>query len=374
MPTPIVVIKTTLSMSQATILQWMKKVGDRVLIDETLLELETDKAVVEVPAMANGILLQILRDTGEVDVDEVIGWIGAEGEEIAVEPPKTVSTDGDSLVEDPSKPAMTLVPLPQAVTPAARRRAKELGLSLAEIAGTGPKGRVTEADVERSAVTVEAPPVKVLQARGSLVKHLTEAWQTVPHIHIMRIMDMDYVSNWKKQSFLDGAHFSITDVLLWTTAKTLTKFPEMIPSTINVPTDGLALAFAVNTVAGVVAPVIHGADRMSLIALAEQRRHLTSLAQTRRLKSEHLTGGCFTVTNLGMFDVDVFAPIINTPQIAILAIGKNRDVPVVRAGELGIGRRMWANLAVDHRYVDGARAAEFLSAWQNEMDQLPEAK
>lgn len=374
MPTPIVVTKTTLSMSQATILQWMKKVGDRVLIDETLLELETDKAVVEVPAMAGGILLQILRDTGEVDVDEVIGWIGAEGEEITAELPKVASTDGASIIEDPSNLAVTLAPLSQAVTPAARRRAKELRLSLAEIAGTGPNGRVTEADVERSAVTVEVPPVQGLQARGSLIKHLTEAWQTVPHIHIMRLMDMDYVATWKKRSFAGSAHISMTDVLLWTTAKTLTKFPEMILSTVNVAADGIALALAVDTAAGVVAPVIRGVDRMSLTTLVEQRRQLTSLAQTHRLKPEHLMAGCFTVTNLGMFDVDVFAPIINTPQIAILAVGKAQKVPIVRAGELGIGWRMWANLAVDHRYLDGARAAEFLSAWQSAMDQLPEAE
>src|SRR6185437_11513596 len=161
------------------------------------------------------------------------------------------------------------------------------------------------------------------------------------------------------------------DLILASVARVLPQFPALLPDG-RLSANGVALAFAVETEADVVAPVIAGANRLSLRELSQRRRELGALARAHRLKPEHLQGGAFTVTNLGMFDVDFFAPIVNAPQVAILAVGRIVPQPVVEAGAIEIGWRMWANLAADHRQVDGVLAARFLSAWQQELNQILE--
>jgi pyruvate dehydrogenase E2 component (dihydrolipoamide acetyltransferase) len=369
MPTPIVVPKATISMSQGTILQWIRKVGDAVAKDDLLLELETDKAVIELPAPTEGTLLRITRDRGEVSVDQVVGWIGSPGDSIPEEIVVAVKDERSNpeLPQDVAKGAS----LPLAATPAARRRAKELGLELQKIKGTGPGGRITEGDVESHASHNSG---SIVSSRRALAEHVTQAWQTVPHIHIVRLMDMDRLVRAKELVSTEVDPVNYTDLVLSTVARTLAQFPQLRFLTTSDDAAAVSVAFAVDTENGVVTPVVQDANCLSFAALARIRRKLTTLALARKLPPEHLLPANFTLTNLGMLGVDLFAPIINTPQVAILAMGQIKQQAIVEDGQVRAGWRMWATLAADHRHIDGALAAKFLSAWQLEMNSLPETQ
>jgi pyruvate dehydrogenase E2 component (dihydrolipoamide acetyltransferase) len=369
MPTPIVVPKATISMEHGTILQWARRVGDPIAKDETLLELETDKAIVELPAPADGVLLGILLESGEVNVDQVIGWIGQPGEKVpekALASSKAPARTSNSEIEQNSPNTISGPPL--AATPAARRRAKELGIELKAVQGTGPGGRITEGDIENQALAKSAVSGT---GRRALAEHVTEAWRNVPHIHIVRAIDVGSLVRTKSDFSSQGCPVSYSDLVLFTVAKTLTCFTQLLPPT-EAGGANLSIAFAVDTEHGVVTPAIPGGDTLSLRRLADTRQKLTSLAKARKLQPEHLRPASFTVTNLGMFGVDLFAPIINTPQIAILALGQIAQQAVVENGQVRAGWRMWATLAADHRHIDGALAAKFLAAWQDEINRLPE--
>ena len=371
MPTPILVPKATISMEQGTILRWWKEQGELVAIDEVLLELETDKAVFELPAPASGTLLRIDNPSGGVAVDQVVGWIGAPGEEVPVSesPNGVVSGQQPAVVQSKPTPLQGSAAAPPfAATPAARRLARERGIDIQTVQGTGPNGRITQEDVERASGGGERVP----PSRAALIRHVTEAWQSVPHIHIARLIDAGPLVEAKKRAVAVGiTAISYTDLILASVARVLPRFPALLPDGC-LSANGVALAIAVETETDVIAPVIAGANRLSLSELNKRRRELAALARVHRLTPEHLQDGAFTVTNLGMFDVDFFAPIVNTPQVAILAVGRIAPQPVVQAGTIEIGWRMWANLAADHRQVDGALAARFLSAWQQELNQIPE--
>jgi pyruvate dehydrogenase E2 component (dihydrolipoamide acetyltransferase) len=352
-------------MSQGTILQWMKGVGDQVAKDEALLEVETDKAVVELPAPEAGTLLRIDQDKGEVAVDQVIGWIGNRGESIPEDTPAEAQKEAPILHRSIDQ-AQAEVPI--VATPAARRRAKELGIDIRSVAGSGPNQRITEDDVENYA---KRQSESTGSSRRALAEHVTEAWRTVPHIHIVRSMDMDRTVKTKALASKEaGPRVTYTDIILSTVATTLAGFDALLPGPRSGNRPGISLAFAVDTEHGVVAPVIHEANHLRLGELARIREDLTSLARLRKLRPEHLEVASFTVTNLGMYDVDFFAPIINTPQIAILALGKIQKQPIVDQDQVRSGWRMWATLAADHRYIDGVLAGRFLSAWQIEMNEI----
>jgi pyruvate dehydrogenase E2 component (dihydrolipoamide acetyltransferase) len=368
MPTPIVVPKSTLSMSQGNILQWVKKVGEPVAKDEALLELETDKAVIELPAPADGILLRIARDRGEVNVDQIIGWIGNPQDRIPDEiaiPGKVESRPPAFRQDAAAIPSLPSLP----ATPAARRRARELGVDLQNVPGSGPGGRITEGDVKSY---VPGQPDAV--ARRALSEHVTDAWRTVPHIQIVRLMNVDQLVK-AKEHFCTGADaVTYTDLVLFTVARTLTQYPQLLLRPTNNHIGGISVALAVDTENGVVTPAIQAADTLPLVELARVRRELTALARSRKLRPEHLQAASFTLTNLGMYEVDLFAPIINTPQVAILATGVIQQQAVVENGKVQPGWRMWATLAADHRHIDGALAASFLSGWQLAINQLSESQ
>jgi pyruvate dehydrogenase E2 component (dihydrolipoamide acetyltransferase) len=370
MPTPIVVPKSTISMSHGTILHWVKKVGEFVAKEETLLELETDKAIVELPAPVEGTLLRIARDSGEVAVDQIIGWIGNPEDQIRDEVVVPAQVES-SLPGIPQTAGVTSSLPPPVATPAARRRAKELGVDLQIIRGSGPGGRISEGDVEHCAHRRVEP---VDSHRRALAEHVSEAWRNVPHIHIVRLMNVERLVKVKELISTDADPITYTDLVLSTVAKTLAQFTQLLFQAADGNTAGISVAFAVETENGVVTPTIQGVNTRPLAELARVRRDLTSLARFRKLQPEHLQPANFTLTNLGMFEVDLFAPIINTPQVAILATGQIKQQPVVENDEVLAGWRMWATLAADHRHIDGALAARFLSAWQVEMNRLSESQ
>jgi pyruvate dehydrogenase E2 component (dihydrolipoamide acetyltransferase) len=373
MPVPVIISKASISMEEGSILKWFKTEGEAVGEDELLFEMETDKTVVEVAAPAAGVVLKILAAEGPVKVGTVVGWIGEPGDSIdapadlclpAVESIETLAAQS----KPESRPNRILA------TPAARRRASELGLALVNVQSSSPGGRIEQEDVERAAarraaVTQQSAPH--FGDRKPLIQRLTTTWQSVPHIHVARLLDADGLMEAKK--IFSDARSSITDLLLQLLVSLLPRFPELCmvwEEDELVRASQLNLAFAVDTDRGVVAPVIMAANTLNLKERSEKRRELTEAARTHRLRPNDIQGGTFTLTNLGMEGVDFFAPIINAPQTAILATGRLRQEPIVSNGGVSVGWRMWVNLAVDHRVTDGRAAARFLEHLQIELGQL----
>jgi pyruvate dehydrogenase E2 component (dihydrolipoamide acetyltransferase) len=378
MPVPVTIPKATISLKEATILRWLKAEGDSVSKDDPLFEMETDKAVMEVPAPDSGTVLRILIQGGLVKVEQVVAWIGRPGDPIEIS--SEVDTEPPGVRPNVKGPdvgrAEAVAGASVFATPAARRRGRELAIDLRTLAGSGPEGRIIQEDVERAGQSKSAALAQGSsqgqQNRRSLIQHLSVTWRTVPHIHIGRLLDAGGLMEAKTAV---PPAVSITDLLLFLLARLLPEFPELTMTWSGEelrPACGIALSFAVDTQKGVVAPVIHNASSLSLAQLSQCRRRLAEAARAGRLSLRDLEGGVFTLTNLGMREVDFFAPILNAPQTAILASGRIAQQPIVAGGGITIGWRMWANLAVDHRVADGAAAARFLAEVQSEIHRLPQ--
>ncbi|MCI0628758.1 MAG: 2-oxo acid dehydrogenase subunit E2 [Acidobacteria bacterium] len=362
------------------IARWLKAEGQLVAQGDPLFELETDKAVAEVESPVNGTLLRIIIPEGSVRVEQIVAWVGEPGEPMDETSTAPVSGKIEEGTESTSKlpashPSARVARLP---TPAARRRARELGIVLTKITGTGPEGRITEGDVEKlhqmqiGEASTRTSPKQF--RRGVLIRKLTASWQSIPHIHIARHMDAGGLISARpvaKSRF--SPDVSVTDLILFVLSRVLPKFPPLMTvwkgEELIIQTS-LNLALVVDTAAGVVAPVIHNICDLDIGQICSSRQELVDAARLHRLRVEQMEDGSFTLTNLGMHDVDYFAPIINSPQSAILAVGRISEEPVVVGGKVVAGWRMWANLALDHRVADGMLAARFLSELQASFDGL----
>jgi pyruvate dehydrogenase E2 component (dihydrolipoamide acetyltransferase) len=377
MITHVEIPKLTLTMDSATLVKWLKQEGEPVEKDESLFELETDKTVVDVPSPSRGLLKKILVREGTVAVGKTVAFIGD-----AVDQLPDIAEEKGS--KSPGVPISTRTTLPRQseevgsvrATPAARRRARELGRSLDNLVGTGPEGRITQEDVERLAsFSAGRSSSPVEDHRRLIAERTANTWRTVPHIHI----GGDLVASGIPLALESGRKvvgptLSITDLLLYTTAPLLGEIKQLNAIWRDdqlQPQPHIHLAFVVQTDFGVMAPVIHDAAQLSLAELSAKRKDLMERALTRRLELAELSDGTFTVTNLGMYPVDFFAPVINHPQSAILATGRVRQVAAVRGTQISPEWRMWANLAVDHRVADGATAAQFLRRLEESIAALP---
>ena len=367
--------KLTLTMESATVVKWLKREGDPVRQDEPLFELETDKAVVEVPAPTPGLLARIVVRDGEVAVGTTVAFIGDTGDALP-DNPETVhrissATPPSPLVTDRSQ----AVPKVRA-TPAARRRARELGVALDGLEGTGPNGQITQEDIEKLHLRSGSQSGPCAEDyRRKIAERTSNAWRTAPHIHIGGDLSAGgVITAFENGRRLLGQPLTITDVLLHATALVLREFQSLnaIWRGDYLETQSrIHLAFAVQSDFGVITPVIHDADRLSISELSSMRKNLASRASERRLKPTEVSDGTFTVTNLGMYPVDFFAPIINHPQIAILATGRARRVAGFCNDQVSPEWRMWANLALDHRAADGATGAQFLKRLEEVFANLP---
>jgi pyruvate dehydrogenase E2 component (dihydrolipoamide acetyltransferase) len=380
MLTEVTIPKLTITMEGGTVLRWLKEEGKPVAKEEVLFELETDKAVTEVPSPADGILKAILVSEGEVQVGAVVGFVGDLSDPL----PESITlhsqneSKAGSSQPAPSPPRQSSA-TKQALraTPAAKRRAKELGVDIALVEATGPEGRITQEDVEGAATRFDEKgrkPTPAGSLRPIIAEHVSLAWRTVPHIHI----GGELRATGLRQSLGKARHdlsadVSVTDLLLYSVASLLPKFPAL--NTVwqgekPVPQEEVRLAFAVKTERGVVAPVLQFVDPLTLQVVSAERKRLLEAALSRDLSPSDMEGGTFTVTNLGMYPVDFFVPIINFPQSAILATGRIRDRVEFCDGSPVTVSSMWVNLAVDHRVADGAEAAEFLGELEKTFDAL----
>jgi pyruvate dehydrogenase E2 component (dihydrolipoamide acetyltransferase) len=321
-----------------------------------------------------------------VPVGETIAWIVGPGE---VAPAKAATVAPSARASSASSGAAAAAAAPSAaavvavgattgaaaqISPKARRLAKELGVDIALIRGTGPDGIITTEDVQAAAsaapAAVAAAPAETLSSVARLMaERTTQSWTSVPHFFVVRDVDAGGILAAQKQFGAEveksnGAKLSITDLLVALVARVLAKHPRMNASWTGsaIQTNaGINVSVAMAVKDGVVAPVIAGADTAALAKISEQRRDLAERARANRLRPADLTGGTFTISNLGMYKVDAFTAIITPPQAAILAVGGISERVVVVDGKPGVRPMMTLTLSSDHRVVDGARAAEFLS-------------
>jgi pyruvate dehydrogenase E2 component (dihydrolipoyllysine-residue acetyltransferase) len=378
------VVMPALEMAQETgkLVAWRKKEGDRVSKGEPLLEVETDKAVLEVEAPADGILAGITAAAGaDIPVGQTIAWIVAPGEK-----PPTQNESATAVpaargkTESHAPPVAASGPEPPAVqsariSPKARRLAKELGVDIAAVGGSGPGGEILSSDVQAAAPTASSAASKqgaleVPTTLGRLMaERTTQSWTTVPHFFVTREIEASALNQYREkraQEIERSHHIRIThtDLLIALAARVLQKHPRLNSSW---TVEGIRLhdhvnmgvAIAVND--GVVAAVIPNAHTASLAEIATHRRDVTERARAGKLRPTDIADATFTISNLGMHNVDQFTAIITPPQAAILAVGSIADRVVAVEGKPAVRAMMSLTLACDHRAVDGARAAMFLN-------------
>jgi pyruvate dehydrogenase E2 component (dihydrolipoamide acetyltransferase) len=371
------VVMPALELAQETgkVLVWIKKEGDKVVKGEPLLEIETDKVSFELEAQADGILAGIRSREGDVvPVGQIIAWLVAPGEQ----PPVESDGAGRGMAEQ-ARP-MTASSAPAAasassaaakpaeggprISPKARRMAQELGVDISRIVGTGPGGTISGEDIQAAAAKpATAPVAESLSAIARLMaERTTQSWTTVPHFFLAR--DVDAGALIEAREKLGKDKFTHTDFLIALVARTLLDHPKMNASwtgsaiRLN-PAVNISLAIAVPE--GVVGAVIPNACTASLAEIATQRKDLAERAKSGRLRPTDITGGTFTISNLGMFGIDAFSAIITPPQAAVLAVGRITDRVVAVSGQPGVRPVMTITLSSDHRVVDGAQAAAFLN-------------
>jgi pyruvate dehydrogenase E2 component (dihydrolipoamide acetyltransferase) len=375
------VVMPALEMAQETgkLISWLKKEGDSVAKGEALLEVETDKAVMEIESPGDGILAGVKVQPGaEVPVGQTIAWIVRPGE---VPPTDEVASASGrkTTIEAPSKspsvapsktPASEPVSQSIKISPKARRLANERGVNLANVRGSGSGGEILASDIEAAA---ESKPAASTADNASPIARLmaertTQSWTTVPHFFVTRNVDATALNEARQKLApeIEKSHslkLTHSDLLVAVVARVLHNHPRMNASWDNkgIRTNAeinIGLAMAVED--GVVAPVIQKADKIKLGDIAIQRRDLTNRALGGKLRPADVAGGTFTISNLGMFGVDAFTAIIIAPQAAILAVGAITERVVPVEGHPAIRPMMTLTLSSDHRVVDGARAAEFL--------------
>jgi len=364
------VIMPALGVAQETgkVLRWLRTEGEEVEQGAPIMEIETDKVTVEVEAPASGTLAGIRVSEGaDVPVGDVVALILAAGEEAPAEVPVAVASERPApalaqVAEAGNGAAARPVRRPLA-SPKARRIAKERGVDLASLAGSGPRGAVIAADVE--AGREDAPPAQVGAIWQRMAERTTQSWQTAPHFYLTRDVDSGRLNAWRESARGRSGYERVThtDLLVKVVAAALRRHPRLNATWRDggiAETDEINVGIAVAVEDGLVVPVVHGADRLELRAVAERRAELVERARAGRLQPGDVGGGTFTISNLGMYGVDAFAAILNAPQAATLAVGRIADRIVPVNGRPEVRPMCTLTLSLDHRVADGARGAQFL--------------
>ena len=408
------------TMEEGKILRWIKQEGDQVKRGESLAEVETDKVNIEIESFASGVLRKILVSEGEsAPIGAGIALIGAPDEPL----PDTVSGNGAVKTAATSETAQatttgaesaqslneargdylamqTIVQSPAEsqdrifISPIARRIAEEHNFDYRQVGGTGPNGRIIKLDIEAALAQkpeAEAPTIAaqlpVLEAepatieatettevplsamRRTIAKRLSQSMQAAPHFYVTSIIDTGKLADLRRQineyaqNEPEPIKVSFNDLIVKAVAIALVRMPQV---NVSFAEDRLILkkqvhiGMAVALEQGLIVPVIRNAEQRSVLAIARESQRLAELARTGKLRPEDFSGGTFTVSNLGMFDVDSFTAVINPPESAILAVGSITPTPVVVDGQVVVRDRMKVTLSSDHRAIDGAIAARFL--------------
>jgi pyruvate dehydrogenase E2 component (dihydrolipoamide acetyltransferase) len=390
------IVMPALGMAQetGTLLQWLKAPGDAVAKGEPLMEVETDKATVEIEAPASGILANVTAEPGDVIVvGRTIAVILSPEDVTPVPSPAApasatpvaarmaaehhldlsrIKPDGGRVQKEDVLAYLAAQQPPSAgngripASPKARRLAAERGLDLATLRGSGPDGAVLAADVPAAAPgAVRTEPGTSVPGRlwRIMAERVSQAWTTIPHFYLLREVNASGLVAWRAEVRQRADEISYTDLLVKLTAAALRQHPRANAAwkdgafSLN-PDINIGLAVAVEE--GLVVPVIHQADRIGLKQLVERRKEIVAKAQAGRLSPDDLGGGTFTISNLGMYGVDAFNAIVNPPQAAILAVGRIAERVVPLDGQPAVQPMLTLSLSCDHRVLDGARGAQFL--------------
>ncbi len=399
---PISVVMPALEMAQdtGTLVSWRKKEGETVTKGEILLEIETDKAVVEVEALADGVLAGVKAQPGDViPVGRTIAWILGTGESIPADEPSSPAAPASA-----PRPSSTTSQAAQTasesrtgakkikISPKARRIAQERGVDLGRVRGSGADGEILVADIlaaESSGATAStstgatasatagaSPAAQALSSIGRLMaERTTQSWTTVPHFFLAREVEASGLNKKKAERLgsIEESHkvrLSHTDLLISAVAGALEKHPRL-----NASWNGQAIRFnqeinigvAMAVEDGVVTGVVHNPNKIDLAEIAVQRRDLADRARAGRLRPNDISAATFTISNLGMYRVNAFTAIIVPPQAAILAVGEIADRVVAVDGKAAVRPMITLTLSCDHRVVDGARAAEFMDTLASAM-------
>jgi pyruvate dehydrogenase E2 component (dihydrolipoamide acetyltransferase) len=404
-------------MTEGKVARWLKKVGDPVKQGEAVVEIETDKVNIESEAQGNGVLREILvADGTTVPVGTMIAIIGAPDEDLTAIKAEAglvavPVAEKPAAASQPSAPAAASAAAPVTegdgrikASPLAKRIAKEKGLNLAQLAGTGPGGRIVKRDVETATPAIAVAPVvfaqpivaaapavaqpsilgpSILKAeevtptklRQTIAKRMVASKQTVPHFYVTSEIEMSEAMalRSKLNALVDEAgKISVNDMVLKAAAVALTHFPGINASfgenaIVRHGTVNMGIAVALEQ--GLITVVVADADRKPLAQIAREAKDIVNRAKNGKARPEEMQGSTFTVSNLGMFDVAEFVAIINPPEAAILAVGSVRDVPVVKNGQVMPGKTMKVTVSADHRVTDGVEAAKFLQEVKRNLEE-----
>jgi len=412
--TKVVMPKLSEAMESGKVIKWIKKEGDRVEGGEIIAEIETDKADIELEAFGSGVLRKIVVPAGDrapvggliaviADAaDDIAGLLaGAPAPPAAAAPPPPVSPAPPPRAVAPPPPlaprpiAPAPAPVPVAVpggrvkaSPLAKKVAARSGVDLRLVQGSGPGGRIVRRDVEAALTAAPSPTpqtvplapgveyqdVPLSSIRAAIARRMPLAKAPVPHFYVTVEIAMDRA--WELREALNALEgqpkISVTDMIVKACVLALTRHPE-----VNASFQGesirvnyrVHMGLAVALDEGLITPVLRNCEAKSLAQIAVEGRDLVERARARKLRAPELSGATFSVSNLGMFDVDEFSAIINPPEGAILAVGAVKVVPVVEEGRIGMGRRMKVTLSCDHRVMDGAMGARFLQTLKQLLEE-----
>jgi pyruvate dehydrogenase E2 component (dihydrolipoamide acetyltransferase) len=405
--------KLGMTMEEGTVVKWYKQVGDKVAEGEILLEILTDKVNMEVEAPAAGEVLALLAAEGDiVEVNKPIAFIGQPGEIVAESVAVKMVTEESHPVQmeaaasiqraqgfgvkvkaspaakraareeyvnlevvPPSGPGGRIIEQDvknYKASPVAQKIAQDKGVDLASVNGTGIGGKIMKEDVQNAAAKPNKKNKDNIKPMSGLRKviadHLVDAWKA-PHVTHNMEVDMSGIVELRKKILPGiekriGIKPSYNDIVIKVVAKALREYQQTINARLH--PEGLEICDEVNVgmaVAlpnGLVVPVIKNADTLSVEQIAKKAKELAGQAREGKLIPDEMSGGTFTVTNLGMYGIDTFSPVVNAPEVCILGVGQLQDKAVVKDGEIVIQPRMSLSLSFDHRAVDGAQAAEFL--------------
>ncbi len=391
--------KLGFDMQEGTLVRWLRNEGETINKGDVLAEIETDKATVEVESSASGVIRRLIVDQGAVvPIGAPIAVVGAKDEKIEeiaapATPPKETAPTSAAV----SRPAPVVAPMmpaavppstgPVKASPLARKIARDSQVDLAHIQGSGPGGRVVRRDIEAALAggmavgqapagmafqpaALPASPADETVARSKLrqaiARRMAESKTTIPHFYVTHEYKMDALLEQRKQvnSYLpEDEKISVNDYIVKAAALALREYPNLnsaLQGDQVLRHGAVNIGVAVSVPGGLMTIVCQSADQKPLRQIAAELKTMTARAREGKVKPEDVEGSTFTVSNLGMYEVEEFTAIINPPEAAILAVGSARQVPVIENGQVAAGWRMKATLSVDHRLSDGAEAAQFL--------------
>jgi pyruvate dehydrogenase E2 component (dihydrolipoamide acetyltransferase) len=426
MATQVVMPKLSPTMEEGQLSRWLKKEGDKVSMGEPLAEIDTDKATMEMQALANGVLRKILIGEGEsAPLGQAIAIIGDADEDIAAllksiqsAPAKAASAPPEPAQAAPEPDATPTnakasgsadaKPAPensrdrgrQLISPIAARMAADAGINLKSVQGSGPGGRIVKRDIE-AAASANAAPAKgaphlkpmtaaphqpgavygpssyrdepLTEMRRTIARRLVTSLGPVPHFFLTSEIDMERAADMRASinELYPDTKLSVNDIVIKVTAAALLQHPQVNASFQDKTVryyEHADIAVAVATENGLITPIVRSADLKSLLEIAGEVRELAARARARKLKPEEYTGASFSISNLGMFGVDEFTAVINPPEGAILAVGAMAPKPVAHEGQIVIRQRMRVTMSCDHRAIDGAVGAQFLQTFKQILE------